>query len=77
MNKESLQVAIGKRIRQLRVSKGKTQENISDACGFENSNMSRLEQGGVNPTLYTLQKIADYLEVDIKEVVDFTTVDES
>ena len=72
-NKEELQLSIGKRIRELREQKGLTQQQVADACDFEKSNMSRLEAGGTNPTLYTLKKIADFLELTLNDLVTFET----
>ncbi|WP_010177164.1 helix-turn-helix domain-containing protein [Aquimarina agarilytica] len=70
-DKEELQISIGKRIRVLREQKGITQQQVADACNFEKSNMSRLEAGGTNPTLYTLKKIADFLELTLNDLVSF------
>lgn len=72
-NKEELQLSIGKRIRELREQKGLTQQQVADACDFEKSNMSRLEAGGTNPTLFTLKKIADFLELTLNDLVTFET----
>ena len=72
-NKEELQLSIGKRIRELRERKGLTQQQVADACDFEKSNMSRLEAGGTNPTLFTLKKIADFLELTLNDLVTFET----
>jgi len=69
--KEKLQIAIGKRVKALRESKNIPQQELAAACNFEKSNFSRLESGGTNPTLYTLKKIADNLNVSLKELMDF------
>lgn len=69
--KEKLQIAIGKRIKSLREAKNIPQQELAALCNFEKSNLSRLEAGGTNPTLFTLKKIADNLNVSLKELVSF------
>ncbi len=69
--KEKLQLAIGKRIKEIRESKNIAQQDLAAACNFEKSNMARLEAGKTNPTLYTLQKIADSLETPLSKLVTF------
>jgi len=70
-DKEKLQIAIGKRVRTLREKKNISQQQLAALCNFEKSNLSRLEAGGTNPTLYTLKKIAESLEISLKELMDF------
>lgn len=70
-DKEKLQLAIGKRIKEIRESKSIAQQDLAAACNFEKSNMARLEAGKTNPTLYTLQKIADSLETPLSKLVTF------
>ena len=71
MNKEELQIIIGSRIKLLRESKGVTQQNLAAMCNFEKGNMSRLEAGRTNPTITTLYKISQALEVKIIDLLDF------
>lgn len=68
-DKEELQKAIGKRIKELREAKNIPQQELAYACNFEKSNMARLEAGKTNPTLYTLKKIADNLKVNLEDLV--------
>tara|TARA_R110002050_G_scaffold167468_1_gene298257 strand:+ start:22257 stop:22475 length:219 start_codon:yes stop_codon:yes gene_type:complete len=70
MKIEQLQEKIGERIRQLRESKGISQQNLAAICNFEKSNLSRIEAGRTNPTIFTLFKISQALEVSIAELVD-------
>lgn len=69
--KKQLQESIGERIRNLREAKGISQQDLAAACDIEKSNFSRLESGGTNPTIYTLQKISYNLNIDLKELFDF------
>lgn len=71
MKKEELQIIIGSRIKLLRESKGVSQQDLAAMCNFEKGNMSRLEAGRTNPTITTLYKISQALDVKITDLVDF------
>ena len=71
MTNNSLQINVGKHIQKLGEVKGISQQDLAAKCNFEKSNMSRLESGRVNPTLSTLEKVANALEVSLAELFDF------
>ena len=71
MAESSLQINVGKQIQKLRESKGISQQDLAAKCNFEKSNMSRLEAGRVNPTLSTLEKVANALDITLTELFDF------
>ena len=71
MSEKALQIKVGKRIQELRELKGVSQQDLAAKCNFEKSNMSRLESGRVNPTLSTLEKIANALEISLSELFNF------
>ncbi|WP_047154011.1 helix-turn-helix domain-containing protein [Aneurinibacillus tyrosinisolvens] len=52
---------IGKRIRQARLNKGLTQQELSDKCGFTKSLLSKIENGQTASAVATLSKIANNL----------------
>ena len=70
MNITQLQQKIGNRIRDLRESKGISQQNLAAICNFEKANLSRIEAGRTNPTISTLYKISQALDITIAEIVD-------
>ena len=70
MKISQLQQKIGQRIRELRESKGVSQQNLAAVCNFEKANLSRIEAGRTNPTISTLYKISQALEITISELVD-------
>lgn len=72
MSDNSLQINVGKQIQKLRELKGISQQDLAAKCNFEKSNMSRLETGRVNPTLSTLEKVANALEVTLAEIFTFS-----
>lgn len=69
-DKKELQIAIGERIKKLRESKKIQQQDIAAACNIEKSNLSRIEAGNTNPTIYTLSKIAQRLNVTLSELLN-------
>lgn len=54
----------GKLIRELRIKKGLTQEELADMTEVSSRTIQRIENGEVDPRAYTLQMIAKALEVD-------------
>ena len=62
---------VGKRIQELRKEKKLSQQDLAAKCNFEKSNMSRLEAGGVNMTLSTMEKVSEALEVEMIELFRF------
>jgi transcriptional regulator with XRE-family HTH domain len=58
-------LALGLRIKKIRLEKNLTQQELASLCDFEKSNMSRIENGGTNPTILTLRKISEALEVNL------------
>ena len=71
MNKEQLKKKVGQRIVELRSHKGWSQSDLARACNKDRQALEKLENGKVNPTIYSLLEIAKALEVDLKELVDF------
>jgi transcriptional regulator with XRE-family HTH domain len=69
-DKEQLQLAIGKRVKMLREARSIPQQDLAAKFNLEKSNLSRLEAGGTNPTIYTLKRIADNLELSLCEIVN-------
>lgn len=69
-DKKQLQLLVGKRIKLLREQKIIPQQDLAAKCNIEKSNFSRLEAGGTNPTIYTLYKIAENLNVSVSELTN-------
>jgi putative transcriptional regulator len=70
MIKDQLKIALGKRIIMLREQKGWSQSDFARACNKDRQAIEKLENGKVNPTLYTLLELANALEVSLGELVD-------
>lgn len=70
MTKEKLKKRIGERIITLRTKKGWSQSDLARACGKDRQAIEKLENGKVNPTLYSLLEIAEALGVSLTTLVD-------
>lgn len=62
-------VAIGKRIRQLRMARGWSQAILAEKSGVEPSNISHIERAATKLSLPTLVNISNALEVSLDEIV--------
>ena len=70
MDDRDLILKIGKRIKEIRLSKPMSLEELAAASNMDNANIARLESGNTNPTIRTLYKISRGLNVKLKELVD-------
>lgn len=66
---EQILKQIGKNIKRIRNEKGILQQDLAAACNFEVSSMSRIEAGGSNFTVGTLNKIANALGIEICDLL--------
>lgn len=60
---------LGARVKDLRNKKNLTLQDLAHAIGKDAQSISRLEQGGVNPSYLYLLQICEGLEIDIKELL--------
>lgn len=70
MKKSDLNKKVGQRIVELREKKGWSQSDLARACGKDRQAIEKLENGKVNPTLYTLFEVAEALEVSLNSLID-------
>lgn len=75
MDKLNLLKIVGQRIQNLRISKGITQVDLVGKIDGEidTTNISRIESGRTNPTIFTLYRIANALDVELKDLLDIDT----
>lgn len=64
------QEKIGKFLKDLRKEKGKTQEEIAEMYGISSRSVSRWENGNTLPDIRILVELADYYDVDVREIID-------
>ena len=75
MEKLEIFKQVGKNIQQIRQSKGLSQVDLVRRIegNIDTTNISRIEQGRTNPTLLTLYRIAQALEVPLTDLVRDST----
>lgn len=75
MEKTEILKLVGKRIKEVRESKGISQvELVGKMDGvIDPTNISRIESGRTNPTVFTLFRIAEALEINPSELLIFET----
>lgn len=61
---------VGKRIRELRLKKGWSQEYLAAEAGLNMNYLGGIERGERNPTLKNLARIADALGVTVPDLVE-------
>ncbi len=74
MKKCLLLKKIGKKIKNVRLSQGITQVELvikmeENYGKIDETNISRIESGRTNPTIFTLYRIAEALEVPLEELI--------
>ena len=64
-----LAVAFGSSVRSLRKEAGYNQEAFAHVCGIDRAYFGLIERGGHTPTITTVWKIADALEIAPSDLV--------
>jgi len=60
---------LGNKVRELRLSKGLSQEGLAERAGLHYTYVGGIERGERNPSLKSVEKIANALNVDIGELL--------
>ena len=68
---EKLIKAVGERIRTLRIERKLSQEDLANEADIPLSQIGRIERGETNPTISTLNVIADALDIQLRDLLDF------
>lgn len=66
-----MQIHIGKKIKELRKSIGKTQDHMAEAIGVTAQAVSRWENGGAYPDMELIPSIANYFGITIDELFGY------
>ena len=64
-------INLGIHVRQIREKKGLSQQDLADDCGITQNQVGRIERAEINTTVKTLVKIANALDIEPKELLDF------
>jgi transcriptional regulator with XRE-family HTH domain len=65
-----LEVRFGRRVRELRVEQGLSQEQLAQASGVARTFVGGVERGQRSPTIGTIQRLARALGVSLPELAD-------
>lgn len=68
---KTLKQSFGERLKEIRKSRGMTQEKLAEKLDIAPRQLTRLERGVNFPSVETLAKISLYLEVDLKSLFNF------
>lgn len=71
MDKKKL---LGKRIKEIRKSRGLTQEKLAELIDIETCSLSAIEIGRHFPSMPTIVKIAQMLDVELKTIFEFGNI---
>ena len=71
-DKSEILKLFGKNLRRVRESKGFTQEQLANELGLEISQISRIERGIINTSIYTVYQISTFFDIDINELFDLS-----
>lgn len=65
MENELLPIDVGSRLKQLRIERGQSMRSLARASGLSTNALSMIERSRTSPSVSTLYKLADALEVPI------------
>lgn len=71
VSEEQFIINLGIYIRQIRERKNISQQALADSSDLPKSTIGRIERAEINPTVKTLFKIANALEMAPKDLLDF------
>jgi transcriptional regulator with XRE-family HTH domain len=67
--KQKILLQFGQRVRELRSTKGLSQEAFAALCGLDRTYISGIERGVRNLSLINIHALADALEISISELM--------
>jgi transcriptional regulator with XRE-family HTH domain len=72
ISEETFIANLGIHVRKLREKKNMSQQDLANDSGIPKSQVARIERAKVNTTVKTLIKIANALQIEPKELLDFS-----
>lgn len=64
-----LQISMGKKVRELRMEAGLSQEIFADKAGIHRSHLGEIERGEVDMSISMLMKVSQALGVKVSKLV--------
>ncbi|PJA53295.1 MAG: transcriptional regulator [Candidatus Marinimicrobia bacterium CG_4_9_14_3_um_filter_48_9] len=68
-SKQNILIKFGDRVREIRKEKGLSQEELAHKADLHRTYIGMIERAEKNITLINIEKIANALEVNIKELI--------
>jgi len=68
-SKQSILIKFGERVREIRKEKGLSQEELAHKADLHRTYIGMIERAEKNITLINIEKIANALEVNLKELI--------
>ena len=68
--REAIASRFGRRLRELRLSRGYTQVELDSLAGPDRTFISEIENGHKEPTLHKLEEFADAFSMTVSELLD-------
>lgn len=69
--KKHILFEFGNTLREIRIAKGFTQEQLANEIGIEISQISRIERGIINTSVTTLYALTKTLQINVSELFSF------
>jgi len=69
MHRDTSSKRLGKNLKKLRLKKKMSQGDISRKLGVDRAYISSIENGRMNPTLTTLEKLAEAMGINSSELL--------
>jgi DNA-binding XRE family transcriptional regulator len=69
VDNEQILKSIGDKIRKIRDSKKISQQELADHTNVAKSTIHRIENGKLNPSIVTILKICEHLQIDVNQIV--------
>lgn len=76
MNDSDFKKKFGKRVKELRIKNGLSQEQLSEMIDIGERNLSKIECGNVFVKAKTFANLIDALKIEPKELLDFSQYEE-
>lgn len=71
---ENINILFGKRVKECRTNLGISQEELGYMTGLHRTYIGHIERAEKNITLKNIEKIAKSLNIDIKDLFDFSNL---
>ena len=59
------------KLKTYRLAKNMSQNKLSELAGLDNSYIGKIEKGEKSPSFKTILKLADALDISVKDLFDF------